>query len=87
MSDSENRDALYVVLHHEEDYVVAVVKSDQSPSACMWEVTTELTCELKRLEHLDSGHGLLPEHKNTNVKALIGVQIELSVTARYDKTA
>ena len=81
---SEKSDALYVLLHHEGDYFIAMVSKDQNPSVCMWTVSTELTCRLKRLEHLDSGCGLLPEFTNSNMKGLIDVQIEQYIDVHYD---
>ena len=73
---TEHREALYVLLHQEGGYFLTMVKRDQSPSACMWVVNTELTSILKRLEHLDTGCGLLPEHRSPHAGELIGVQIE-----------
>ena len=73
---TEHREALYVLLHQEGSYFLTMVKRDQSPSACMWVVNTELTSILKRLEHLDTGCGLLPEHRSPHAGELIGVQIE-----------
>ena len=81
---SETSDALYVLLHQDRTYFIAMVNKDQSPSVCMWVVTMELTCRMKRLEHLDLGCGLLPEPKDSNVKVLIGVQIEQHKDAFYD---